>query len=41
MKSKAFLRPLSEKMLYLRLFKALLEKLKLMLFKDPREPVPK
>jgi hypothetical protein len=40
MKFKAFLRPLSEKTLYLRLFKALkLEKLKLMLyvFKDPRD----
>jgi hypothetical protein len=37
MKFKAFLRPLSEKTLYLRLFKAF-EKLKLMLFKDPQEP---
>jgi hypothetical protein len=39
MKFKAFLRPLIEKTLYLRLVKALkLEKPKLMLFKDPREP---
>jgi hypothetical protein len=39
MKSKAFLRPLSAKMQYLRLFKAFKhEKQKIMLFKDPWEP---